>query len=109
GDAAPVRGLAQFGPGRLSEQSMDTGAYGSLLMQGLFADSTVREFFKVARISAEALGIPLRLRLRVDPSAQELHTLRWETLRDPQRDISLVTSERLLFSRQLSSPDFRPG
>jgi predicted ATPase len=107
-DPAPVRGVAQFETSRLSEHSMDADAYGSLLMQGLFADPPVREFFKVARISAEALDIPLRLRLRVDPSAQELHTLRWETLRDPQRDLSLVTSERILFSRHLSSPDFRP-
>ena len=50
----------------------------------------------------------LRLRLFVGPSAPELHSLRWETLRDPQDGSAFLTSERLLFSRYLSSLDWRP-
>src|SRR5262249_16523730 len=50
----------------------------------------------------------LRLRLFVGPSAPELNNLRWETLRDPQTDQWLLTSETVLFSRYLSSMDWRP-
>jgi hypothetical protein len=37
-----------------------------------------------------------------------LHHLRWETLRDPEDHSWLLTDERLLFSRYLSSVDWRP-
>ena len=37
-----------------------------------------------------------------------MHRLRWETLRDPQDGSSFLTGERVLFSRYLSSFDWRP-
>jgi hypothetical protein len=63
--------------------------------------------FVQARNDALALEVPLRLRLMVGPSAPELHGLRWETLRDPESRELLVTSDWILFSRYLSSFDFR--
>jgi hypothetical protein len=50
----------------------------------------------------------LRLRLLIGPSASELHSLRWETLRDPHSGAPLCTDENVLFSRYLSSLDWRP-
>jgi hypothetical protein len=50
----------------------------------------------------------LRLRLLIGPSAAELHSLRWETLRDPHSGAPLCTGENVLFSRYLSSLDWRP-
>ena len=58
--------------------------------------------------TAQTLEASLRLRLFIGPSAPELHSLRWETLRDPQDSSALLTSERVLFSRYLSSMDWRP-
>ena len=42
-------------------------------------------------------------------SAPELHDVRWETLRDPGNGASLLTNESVLFSRYLSSLDWRPA
>src|SRR5215216_2320928 len=63
----------------------------------------VREKFAVAT----SLDQLLRLRLLVGPSAPELHDLRWETLRHPSDNSPLITGERLLFSRYLSSANWR--
>jgi len=52
--------------------------------------------------------VGLRLRLFIGPSAPELHSLHWETLRDPQDGSPLLTGEQVLFSRYLSSLDWRP-
>lgn len=82
--------------------------YGRKLSQDLFADPGARSAFDQARASAQSLEAPIRLRLMVGPSAPELHALRWETLRDPQDDSQLCTNENLLFSRYLSSLDWRP-
>ena len=49
-----------------------------------------------------------RLRLHITPDASELHALCWEALRDPESGELLVTRERFLFSRFISSKDFRP-
>ena len=64
----------------------------------------------VARASQEAGSklVPLRLRLFVTRTAEPLHRLRWETLRDPASGECLFTSENMLFSRYLASTDWRP-
>jgi hypothetical protein len=41
-------------------------------------------------------------------SATALHGLRWETLRNPTDRSTLLTNENVLFSRYLSSQDWRP-
>ncbi len=84
----------------------DVTGHGRLLGESLFADEEIREAFGNAR----ALDVPLRLRLFVGPSAPELHGLLWETLPDPDHPgdgASLLTNERVLFSRYLSSQDWR--
>jgi CHAT domain/SIR2-like domain len=110
-DIRLVRGdpaLVQFDMERLRALTLDATAYGQLLSQGLFSDPTVQTAFAQARSTAETLDAFLRLRLFIGPSAPELHSLRWETLRDPQDGSAFLTSGRLLFSRYLSSLDWRP-
>ncbi|MEW5830611.1 MAG: CHAT domain-containing protein [Chloroflexota bacterium] len=82
--------------------------YGKALSASLFADAGVLSAFAQARASAQSLKAPLRMRLLAGPSAPELHSLYWETLRDPQDGSPLFTSEQLFFSRYLSSTDLRP-
>ena len=69
---------------RLRALPLDPAAYGQLLGQSLFADPAVQTAFAQARSTAQTQEVPLRLRLFIGPSAPELHSLRWETLRDPQ-------------------------
>jgi WD domain, G-beta repeat len=110
-DIRLVRGdpaLVQFDMERLGAFTLDDAAYGQLLSQSLFSDPAVRTAFAQARSTAQTLDAFLRLRLFIGPSAPELHNLRWETLRDPQDGTTFLTSERLLFSRYLSSLDWRP-
>lgn len=104
----PVRGLAQFDLAALRGQALDPAAYGRALSDSLFADDAIRQAFDTARAATETLDQPLRLRLWVDRSAPELHSLRWETLRDPASDAWLLTDENVLFSRFLGSSDWRP-
>jgi hypothetical protein len=67
-----------------------------------------RAVFDVARGIAQEKNVPMRLRLFIGPNAPELHNLRWETLRDPDDGAPLLTDERVLFSRYLSSLDWSP-
>jgi hypothetical protein len=101
-------GVPQFDWDGLRALTLDHAAYGECLGQSLFADPAVRTVFAQARSAAQARDIDLRLRLFIDPSAPELHILRWETLRDPQDGASFLTGEHILFSRYLSSVDWRP-
>ena len=100
--------LAHFDFDGLRALALDVSAYGQLLGQNLFDDRAVQKLFNEARSTAQAAAVPLRLRLFIGPSASELHSLRWETLRDPQDGTLLVTDEGILFSRYLSSLDWRP-
>ncbi len=100
--------LVQFDLEALRSVASDAAAYGEKLSQSLFAVPEVRTAFGQARSAALAQDRVLRLRLLIGPSAPELHSLRWETLRDPQDGSILVTGEYLLFSRYLSSLDWQP-
>lgn len=97
-----------FDPGELNELAYDPAGYGQKLTQFLFADPEVKTAFARARTSVQSLGVPLRLRLVIGPSAPNLHSLRWETLRDPESGSPLSTNENLVFSRYMSSLDWRP-
>lgn len=99
--------LAKFDPLQLQMLALDPTAYGTLLGANLFGDESVKTAFAQARSNAQAQDASLRLRLFIDSAAPELHGLRWETLRDPQDGSSLVTSERILFTRYLASQDYR--
>ena len=86
----------------------DPAAYGRLLGEALFSDAEVHTAFEQARASAHTLNASLRVRLLIDSSAAELHSLHWETLRDPRDGALLFTGENIAFSRYLSSFDWRP-
>jgi hypothetical protein len=109
-DVRLLRGqaLAAFDLARLRELALDTAAYGALLGEYVLADDAARQGFQQAWSAAQSLDLPLRLRLLIGPSAPELHGLRWETLRLPGLENARLTDERLLFSRYLSAPDWRP-
>lgn len=113
-DAADIRlsterpALASFDSAALLELQLDPEAYGKALSAMLFADPAVLAAFAEARAATAAQEGVLRVRLFLDPAAPELQALRWETLRDPRDGAPLLTSERLLFSRFLSSSDWGP-
>jgi hypothetical protein len=92
----------------IRRQKFDVEALGRLLAECLFAESKLRTAFAEARAVADAGNLALRLRLFVGPSAPELQVLYWEALRNPDDGAPLFTGERILFSRYLSSADWRP-
>jgi hypothetical protein len=86
--------------------TLDNLAYGRRLGHDFFAHPDVTEVFAQAR----ATEGPLRLRLVIEPNAQELDGLRWETLADPdlpEPGSPLLMGERIYFSRYVNSPDWR--
>lgn len=88
----------------LLASSTDQQAYGKALAAKFLTEQHLREAWLTARASAEARDLPLRLRLRLDPSDPDLHGIRWETMMD-NHGAALARSERLLFSRYLESAD----
>lgn len=99
--------IVQFDFGALRAAAYDPVQYGQLLGASLL-QAEAGAFIAQARTSAQTANVPLRIRLRLDPRDHELHRLHWETLRDPQTDTPLFTGETVLFSRYLSSLDWRP-
>ena len=99
----------EFDMEALRERLLDEEAYGRLLTQSLFAPSEIKRAFGMAQASAASAPAKLRLRLLLAPSASSLHSLRWETLRDPSNlDKRLTTDASLWFSRYVASYDWRP-
>lgn len=92
----------------LRKEILGSAAYGQILTGMLFTDPTVRSAFDQARASAQSLNAPLRVRLFIGRGAAELHSLSWETLRDPEDNSLLCTKESILFSRYLSSRSWQP-
>jgi hypothetical protein len=84
------------------------GEYSRKLTEFFFASPALQSAFAQVRASAQTLSAAVRMRLLIGPSAPELHSVRWEMLSDPQDGSPLSTSENLLFSRYLSSLDWRP-
>jgi hypothetical protein len=101
-------GIARLDLNKLRELEDDIVEYGRELGRGLLGPAAIGDAFRHARQQAESYRRQLRVRLFVGPNAPELHGLRWETLRDPEDDSTAFTSENLLFSRYLSSLDWRP-
>ena len=91
----------------LQKHGHDPVAYGKLLGQNLFAERVVYDRFIKARDVAFSNDVPLRVRLFIHPNAPELHSLRWETLRDPHDNSWLFTNQNVLFSRYLSTLSWR--
>jgi hypothetical protein len=107
-DIPPESGPMRLDLEQLRASELDLAAYGQLLTDSLFGDPNVRDIFEKSRVAAQSQDMQLRLRLYIGPSAPELHRLRWEALRDPQSGALLLTDEAILFSRYLSSLDWRP-
>jgi len=91
----------------LRELELDPASYGAALGQALFQNSEIQAGFATARSTTKAAGATLRVRLFIEPGAAELHRIRWETLCD-QTGEALFTGETILFSRYLSSGEWRP-
>jgi CHAT domain/SIR2-like domain len=86
----------------------DEPAYGIALSNMLFAPDEVHTFFVAARAVADERGLPLHLRLHIDPQApRRFQGLRWESLRDPDDRQPIATRPNVLLSRYLSSGDWR--
>ncbi len=100
---------AEFDFDDLSKKAEDPQAYGSALSKALFTDADLLKEFSKARTSAQTIKTPLRIRLVIGPSAPELNSLYWESLRDPDdQKATLFTGEQIFLSRYLSSQDWRP-
>lgn len=107
-DVAPILGLAAFDLDALRALSGDRKQYGQLLSQCLFADPKIKSAFEKGCVMADSLEMPLRLRVVVDKTAADLHSLVWEALCDPDSGEFLAMRERLLISRFVSRDDWRP-
>jgi hypothetical protein len=98
--------VAAIDPAALHQLRDDEEAYGRALGAALL-DGPVGEGYRVAVATSQAQGVTLRVRLLVGPSATALHGVRWETMRDPRDGSPLLTDENIVFSRYLSSLDWR--
>ena len=105
---APLRGEMALELSELLRLQLEPERYGEALAKQLFAQEAVLRRFQEVERAVQAAGQRLRISLRVDPSAQELHGLRWELLRHPESGVALATSEHVLFSRFMVSTDWRP-
>jgi hypothetical protein len=92
----------------LLELSLDAERYGQRLGAMLFAVALARQAWERACAYADGKQLPLQVSLHLDAQADALHSLRWETLIDPTSGLPMTRSERLIFSRWLSSDDLTP-
>jgi CHAT domain/SIR2-like domain len=89
----------------LLEHELDPAAYGRVLTSFLFSCSELRDAFTWAR----AGSLRLRIRLSLATAARELRDIQWEALADPhQPEAPLLKNPNVLFSRYMSSFDWRP-
>lgn len=109
GSSVPVHHTAQatIDCDQLRAHVLDPQTYGSHLWNSLFADGGLLQHIAHARSTALALNQTLRLRLFISESATELHTLHWETLRNPFDGMTFAINETFLFSRYLDSQDWQ--
>ena len=105
-DTAPM--VAVIDPDELPDFAADEQAYGRALGSALLDAARVGRRSSSPTAAAQGQGVTLRVRLLIGPSASRLHALRWETLRSPRDGSPLLTDENIVFSRYLSSMDWRP-
>jgi hypothetical protein len=106
-DVAPILGLAAFDLDALRAISGDRKQYGRLLSQSLFADPKIKSAFEKGCATADSLDMPIRLRIVIDKTAADLHSVVWEALCDLDSGEWLATRERMLLSRFISRDDWR--
>ena len=98
--------MADIDPHQLDSLA-DEEEYGLALGSGLFGHG-LGAAFQTAVATSQGQGVRLRVRLVMGSNADALHGLKWETLRNPADGSTLLTNENVLFSRYLSSQDWRP-
>lgn len=86
----------------LLSQSLDTRAYGEALTAQLFCNPRLKIAFAEARAFSTGAQVTLRIAIRLSSADDGLHSLRWETLCDPDQLDFLFTSERVLVTRYLA-------
>ncbi|NJO04138.1 MAG: CHAT domain-containing protein [Chloroflexaceae bacterium] len=92
---------------QLARLQGDPAEYGRVLGASLFTEAVTTVYTQALSV-VQSREMGLRVRLLIGPSAPELHSLRWETLREPQNGNLLLTNEGTVLSRYLSSQDWRP-
>jgi len=111
GDDAELRAdpdpIVEFDPA--SVRNFFPDQYGRELAAAFFT-AEVKLWFGRFRTAAQQQEAILRVRFTIEPSAPELHSLHWETLRDPDlADEPLFLGEQTIASRFLASgQDWRP-
>ncbi len=108
GEKPRARALTALDPEELLALQQDPEAYGKTLAAQLLYDPEARAAWARAHTAAESRELFLRVRLGIDPTASELHALRWELLRNPENGEAIATSEKTPFSRFMVSRDWRP-
>jgi hypothetical protein len=90
----------------LDRRANDVDGYADALTEMIFSRRDIAVFYTGSRGAAGGRPIHFRLNLNLD-APPALHRVRWELLRDPAAGHPVATSDQVLFSRYLSSPDFR--
>lgn len=106
-ESIPKRAPCLIDPEALLQLQLNPKAYGETLTTQLFHDKGILSYYKEVKAVIESTDYYLRIRLLINPSALELHALRWELLTDPVTKAPIATSEKLLFSRFMLSQDWR--
>jgi hypothetical protein len=95
--------------GHLEELLAEEDAYSRALSDSLFGLPDVGHFYDKVKLVIDRGAVPLHLRLLIDPRAPaRFHSLRWETLRDPDDGRPIAKMRDVWLSRYLSSADWRP-
>ncbi|HSV84975.1 MAG TPA: CHAT domain-containing protein [Levilinea sp.] len=104
----PGTHLVKFDFDRLQALLLDPQEYGTQLSRDLFSNPPVVAEFSSALSTAQTNNSALRLRLVISSRTPELHNLLWETLISPLDQKPIGANQNILFSRYLSSFDWRP-
>ena len=115
-DITPGEDDVSFNPEAFRERTerarlgIDTKEYGQALWDTFFAGKVEERLMQA--VSSIVTPDRIRMRLYLKPSALELHDLIWETLPDPTSPAmltgqTLATSERILFSRYITSQEWQ--
>lgn len=92
----------------LLNKSGDVDEYGRELTKQVFADQSIREFWRLIEGARLTSANILHLRFILDRKDHELQQVRWEALRDPDssNDVALGLTQHVLIARHLDG--FRP-
>jgi hypothetical protein len=96
--------LLRLDLGDLARKANDAERYAEALTSMVFDRADIAEFYAGSVGAAGNRPIHVRLNLDAPPA---IHRVRWELLRDPKTRLPVATTDSVLFSRYLVSPDFR--